>query len=102
MPNVRATVGQAVVRFLAAQFSERDGVRRRLIPGVWAIFGHGNVAGLGQALEELGDELDLPTYRPQTEQAMVHVAAAYPKHTNRRSTFARTAPLGPGTPTILP
>ena len=101
MPNVRATVGQAVVRFLAAQFSERDGVRRRLIPGVWAIFGHGNVAGLGQALEELGDELDLPTYRPQNEQAMVHVAAAYAKHTNRLSTFACTASIGPGSANML-
>jgi len=101
MPNVRATVGQAVVRFLAAQYSERDGVRRRLIPGVWAIFGHGNVAGLGQALEELGDELDLPTYRPQNEQAMVHVAAAYAKHTNRLSTFACTASIGPGSANML-
>jgi len=75
MTTVKATVGQALVRYLAAQYSERDGVRRRLIPGFWAVFGHGNVAGLGQALEELGYELDLPTYRPQNEQSMVHAAA---------------------------
>ncbi|HEX7040578.1 MAG TPA: 3D-(3,5/4)-trihydroxycyclohexane-1,2-dione acylhydrolase (decyclizing) [Trueperaceae bacterium] len=101
MPTLRATVGQAVVRFLAAQYSERDGARRRLVPGVWAIFGHGNVAGLGQALEELGDELELPTYRPQNEQAMVHAAAAYAKHVNRLATFACTASIGPGSANML-
>jgi len=92
----RLTVAQAIVKFLAAQYSERDGKQTRLIPGMWAIFGHGNVSGLGQALEEYGDELKLPTYRPQNEQAMVHAAAAYAKHTNRMSTFACTASIGPG------
>ncbi|MBO0237316.1 3D-(3,5/4)-trihydroxycyclohexane-1,2-dione acylhydrolase (decyclizing), partial [Vibrio parahaemolyticus] len=70
--------------------------QKRLIPGVWAIFGHGNVSGLGQALEEYGDAVGLPTYRPQHEQAMVHAAAAYAKHTGRTSTFACTASIGPG------
>ena len=101
MAEVRATVGQAIVRYLAAQYSERDGQRRRLIPGVWAILGHGNVAGLGQALEELGDELDLPTYRPQNEQAMVHAASAFAKHVNRLATFACTASIGPGSANML-
>ena len=101
MTTVKATVGQALVRYLAAQYSERDGVRRRLIPGFWAVFGHGNVAGLGQALEELGDELDLPTYRPQNEQSMVHAAAAYAKHANRLATFACTASIGPGSLNML-
>ncbi len=101
MATIRATVGQAVVRFLAAQHSERDGVRRRLVPGVWAILGHGNVAGLGQALAELGPALDLPTYRPQNEQAMVHAAAAYAKHANRLATFACTASIGPGSANML-
>ena len=101
MASIRATVGQAVVRFLAAQHSERDGVRRRLVPGVWAILGHGNVAGLGQALAELGPALDLPTYRPQNEQAMVHAAAAYAKHANRLATFACTASIGPGSANML-
>src|SRR5690606_5379682 len=101
MPSVRSTVGQAVVRYLAAQHSERDGRRQRLISGVWAILGHGNVAGLGQALEELGGEVDLPTYRPQNEQAMVHAAAAYARHSSRLSTFACTASIGPGSANML-
>jgi TPP-dependent trihydroxycyclohexane-1,2-dione (THcHDO) dehydratase len=101
MESIRMTVGQALVRFLAAQWTERDGVRRRTIPGVWAIFGHGNVAGLGQALEELGDEVGLPTYRAQNEQAMVHAAAAYAKHANRLATFACTASVGPGSANML-
>jgi len=101
MDTIRLTVGQALVRFLAAQWTERDGVRRRAIPGVWAIFGHGNVAGLGQALEELGDEVNLPTYRAQNEQAMVHAAAAYARHADRLATFACTASIGPGSANML-
>jgi 3D-(3,5/4)-trihydroxycyclohexane-1,2-dione acylhydrolase (decyclizing) len=101
MTRLRLTVGQAIVRFLAAQYSERDGREQRLIPGMWAIFGHGNVAGLGQALEELGGEVDLPTYRPQNEQAMVHLAAAYAKHRNRLATYACTASIGPGSTNML-
>jgi len=101
MDTIRLTVGQALVRFLAAQWTERDGVRRRTIPGVWAIFGHGNVAGLGQALEELGDEVGLPTYRAQNEQAMVHAAAAYAKHADRLATFACAASVGPGSANMI-
>ncbi len=101
MKTERLTVGQALVKFLAAQYSERDGKRHRLIRGVWGIFGHGNVAGLGQALEELGTALELPTYRPQNEQAMVHLAAAYAKHTNRLSTFACTSSIGPGATNMI-
>lgn len=97
----RLTVAQALVKFLAAQHTERDGRRARLIAGVWAIFGHGNVSGLGQALEEYGDAVGLPTYRPQNEQAMVHAAAAYAKHTARMSTFACTASVGPGSVNML-
>ena len=96
MGKIRLTVGQAIVRFMAAQYSERDGVQQRFIAGVWGIFGHGNVAGLGQALEELGDELELPFYRPQNEQAQVHLAAAFAKHRNRLQTFACTSSIGPG------
>lgn len=95
------TVGQALVRYLAGQYSERDGGRRRLIPSAWAILGHGNVAGLGQALQELGSEVGLPTYRPQNEQAMVHAAAAYAKHSNRLATQACTASVGPGSLNML-
>ncbi len=97
----RLTVAQALVRFLAVQYSELDGERQRLIPGVWGIFGHGNVAGLGQALEQLGDDVDLPLYRPQNEQAQVHLAAAYARHRDRLATFACTASVGPGSANMV-
>lgn len=97
----RMTTAQALVRFLAAQFSERDGERHRLIAGTWGIFGHGNVGGLGQALAELGDEVGMPFFRPQNEQAQVHVAAAYARHKRRLSTFACTASVGPGSTNML-
>jgi 3D-(3,5/4)-trihydroxycyclohexane-1,2-dione acylhydrolase (decyclizing) len=99
--SMRMTVGQAIVRFLAQQFSERDAEERRFIPAMWGIFGHGNVAGLGQALEEVGTQVGLPYYRPQNEQAMVHLAAAYAKHTNRLATFACTSSIGPGATNML-
>lgn len=101
MKTIRLSVAQATVKFLSAQYSERDGFEQRLIPGMWAIFGHGNVTGLGQALEELGGEVDLPTYKPQNEQGMVHLAAAYAKHKNRLATFACTASIGPGSTNML-
>lgn len=96
MSTIRLTVGQAIVRFMAAQHVERDGVQSRFIAGVWGIFGHGNVAGLGQALEELGDACGMPYYRPQNEQAQVHLAAAYARHRNRLGAFACTSSIGPG------
>ena len=79
--TVRLTVGQAVVRFLAAQRSVRDGEERPFFAGVLGIFGHGNVAGLGQALLE--DEARLRYVPARNEQAMVHVASGYAKATNR-------------------
>jgi 3D-(3,5/4)-trihydroxycyclohexane-1,2-dione acylhydrolase (decyclizing) len=94
--TARLTVAQALVRFLACQYTERDGRRQRFIRGVWGIFGHGNVAGLGQALEELGDEVELPYLRPQNEQAMVHLAAAFAKQRNRLQTYACATSIGPG------
>jgi 3D-(3,5/4)-trihydroxycyclohexane-1,2-dione acylhydrolase (decyclizing) len=99
--TVRLTVGQAIVRFLAEQYVERDGVQARFIAGVWGIFGHGNVAGLGQALEELGDEYAMPYYRPQNEQAQVHLAAAFAKHKNRLQAFACTSSIGPGATNMI-
>jgi len=99
--TVRLTVGQAIVRFMAEQYTERDGVQQRFIAGVWGIFGHGNVAGLGQALEELGDECEMPYYRPQNEQAQVHLAAAYAKHKNRLQTFACMSSIGPGATNMI-
>ncbi|RTH21299.1 3D-(3,5/4)-trihydroxycyclohexane-1,2-dione acylhydrolase (decyclizing) [Thermus scotoductus] len=92
---MRLTVAQALVRFLAVQWTERDGQRFRLIRGVFGIFGHGNLPGLGEALLN-HRELDLPFYRFQNEQAMVHTAIAYAKHMDRLSTFACTSSIGPG------
>ena len=86
MKTERLTVGMAIVKYLANQYSERDGKEERLISGVFGIFGHGNVAGLGQGLIEVGREVDLPYFRPQNEQAMAHIAIAYAKHKNRMST----------------
>jgi 3D-(3,5/4)-trihydroxycyclohexane-1,2-dione acylhydrolase (decyclizing) len=101
--TVRLTTAQALVRFLAAQHSERDGIEHRLIPGVWGIFGHGNVAGLGQALLQATrtGEADLPYYLARNEQAMVHAAAAYAKMKNRLQTFACTASTGPGATNMI-
>ncbi|MFE6977813.1 3D-(3,5/4)-trihydroxycyclohexane-1,2-dione acylhydrolase (decyclizing) [Streptomyces sp. NPDC057682] len=95
---IRLTVAQALVRFLVAQHTERDGVERRLFAGCFGIFGHGNVAGLGQALWE---NRDLTYYQARNEQAMVHTAAAYARMTDRLSTFACTASVGPGATNMI-
>jgi 3D-(3,5/4)-trihydroxycyclohexane-1,2-dione acylhydrolase (decyclizing) len=99
--TVRLTVGQAIVRFMAAQDVERDGERHRFIAGVWGIFGHGNVAGLGQALEEYGERYDMPFYRPQNEQAQVHIAHAFAKYHDRLRAFACTSSVGPGATNMI-
>ncbi|HLJ99279.1 MAG TPA: thiamine pyrophosphate-binding protein, partial [Streptosporangiaceae bacterium] len=91
---MRLTVGQAIVRFLAAQYTSRDGSRQRLISGCFGIFGHGNVAGLGQALLE--DSALLPYWQGRNEQAMVHAAAAFARTRLRLSTLACTSSIGPG------
>lgn len=96
MNTFRLTTSQALVRFLANQFVARDGNEQRFIQGVWGIFGHGNLAGLGEALDELGNEVGLRYYRPQNEQAMVHTAIAFAKQKNRLATFACTSSIGPG------
>jgi 3D-(3,5/4)-trihydroxycyclohexane-1,2-dione acylhydrolase (decyclizing) len=104
MPDtIRLTTAQALVRFLASQYSERDGIEQRLIPGVWGIFGHGNVAGLGQALLQAAQtgEADLPYYLARNEQAMVHASAAFAKMKNRLQTFACTASTGPGSTNMI-
>ena len=100
---MRLTVGQAVVRFLANQWTERDGVERRAIAGCFGIFGHGNVAGLGQALlqAQRTGEADLPYHLARNEQAMVHAAAGYARMSNRLSTMACTASIGPGSTNML-
>ncbi|WP_027943705.1 3D-(3,5/4)-trihydroxycyclohexane-1,2-dione acylhydrolase (decyclizing) [Amycolatopsis taiwanensis] len=103
---MRLTTAQALVRFLANQYSERDGVEQRLITGVWGIFGHGNVAGLGQALLQAartGNEHSggLPYYLARNEQAQVHTSAAFAKMRNRLQTFACTASTGPGSTNMI-
>jgi 3D-(3,5/4)-trihydroxycyclohexane-1,2-dione acylhydrolase (decyclizing) len=95
----RMTVAQALVRFLGAQYSERDGVRHRFFAGCFGIFGHGNLAGIGQALRE--NQSTLRYYQSRNEQAMVHTAAAYARMTDRLSTFACTASVGPGSTNML-
>jgi 3D-(3,5/4)-trihydroxycyclohexane-1,2-dione acylhydrolase (decyclizing) len=104
--TIRLTVGQALVRFLANQYSERDGEERRLIAGAFGIFGHGNVAGVGQAL--LQNELEpaegedrLKYYLARNEQGMVHAAVSYARTTNRLQAFACTASIGPGSTNMI-
>jgi 3D-(3,5/4)-trihydroxycyclohexane-1,2-dione acylhydrolase (decyclizing) len=97
----RLTTGQALVRFVARQFVERDGRENRFIEGIWAIFGHGNVAGLGQGIVEFSQAEGLRFYRPQNEQAMVHTAAAFAKHRNRLAAFACTTSIGPGATNMI-
>jgi 3D-(3,5/4)-trihydroxycyclohexane-1,2-dione acylhydrolase (decyclizing) len=91
---MRITVAQALVRFLAAQEVERDGERHRFFAGCFGIFGHGNVAGLGQALQQHADLL--PYHQARNEQAMVHIASGYARQRNRLGAFACTTSVGPG------
>jgi 3D-(3,5/4)-trihydroxycyclohexane-1,2-dione acylhydrolase (decyclizing) len=96
--TVRLTVGQAVVRFLAAQRSERDGAEQDFFGGCFGIFGHGNVAGIGEALlaSQLRAERPFRYYQARNEQAMVHAAAAFARTRNRLATLACTSSIGPG------
>jgi 3D-(3,5/4)-trihydroxycyclohexane-1,2-dione acylhydrolase (decyclizing) len=93
-PTVRLTTAQALVLYLSRQHSITDGHRRRLIPAALGIFGHGNVAGLGQALDQYAD--DLPFIQGRNEQALVHVASGFAKANQRHATLAVTASIGPG------
>ena len=94
MATIRLTAAQAMVRFLSAQRVEIDGRKQRLFEGVFAIFGHGNVAGVGEALFAIRDVL--PTYRAHNEQAMAHAAIAFAKASRRRRMMACTTSIGPG------
>ncbi|MEU6294795.1 3D-(3,5/4)-trihydroxycyclohexane-1,2-dione acylhydrolase (decyclizing) [Streptomyces erythrochromogenes] len=97
---MRLTVAQALVRFLAAQYTERDGRRHRLIAATWGIFGHGNVAGIGQALLESGPQA-MPFLQGRNEQAMVHAAVGYARQSGRLSTHAVTTSIGPGATNLV-
>ncbi len=96
MSTIRLTAAQAMVRWLANQ-SNADG--ETFLAGVWAIFGHGNVAGLGEALHGIGDAL--PTWRGQNEQTMAHAAIAYAKQMRRRRAMAVTTSIGPGATNLV-
>jgi 3D-(3,5/4)-trihydroxycyclohexane-1,2-dione acylhydrolase (decyclizing) len=98
MERRRMTMAQALVQFLANQYVERDGEEQRFFAGCFGIFGHGNVAGIGQALQETPA---LRYYQTRNEQAMVHTAAAYAKMKNRLSAFVCTTSIGPGATNML-
>src|SRR3981189_1179027 len=95
----RITAAQALVRYLAAQHVERDGVERRFFEGCFGIFGHGNVAGIGQALYQHPDLLTY--YQARNEQAMVHTAVGFARMKNRLSTLACTTSIGPGATNLV-
>ena len=107
-PTIRLTVAQATIRFLGNQYVERDGQRTKFFAGCFGIFGHGNVAGLGQALLEdevaaidAGTAPLLPYVLGRNEQAMVHSAVAYARQRDRLQTWAVTASVGPGATNML-
>ena len=94
MATVRLTTGQAVINYLAVQHAERDGVEQRFFAGLWGIFGHGNIGGVAQAVQQAG-----PAFRyhlTRNEQAMVHAAVGYAKLRNRLGAFACLTSIGPG------
>lgn len=98
MDTIRLTVAQAVIKFLKNQYVQRDGIENKFFAGCFGIFGHGNVAGIGQALQQ---NPDFKYYQTRNEQSMVHTAAAYAKMKNRMSTFVCTSSIGPGATNML-
>ena len=99
MNTRKLTMGQAVVQFLTQQYVERDGTESAFFAGMFGIFGHGNVAGIGQALHQYSDTFRF--YQTRNEQSMVHTAAAYAKMSNRLKTIACTSSIGPGATNML-
>src|SRR3982750_2262463 len=93
-PTRTLTTAQAIVAFLINQYVERDGVERQFFAGCFGIFGHGNVAGIGQALQQYRELM--PYHQGRNEQAMVHVAAGYARQRNRLGTYFCTTSVGPG------
>ncbi len=92
--TIRLTMAQALARFMTRQMTEMDGKKVPIFGGVWAIFGHGNVAGMGEALYQVREEL--PTFRAHNEQAMAHAAIGFAKACFRRRFMAATSSIGPG------
>ncbi|MGL5152603.1 MAG: 3D-(3,5/4)-trihydroxycyclohexane-1,2-dione acylhydrolase (decyclizing) [Clostridium sp.] len=99
MKKVRLTTAQALVRFLSNQYVSFDGKEERFIEGIFTIFGHGNVVGLGQALEENPEALKV--YQGRNEQGMAHAAVAYGKQNNRKKILACTSSVGPGAANMI-
>src|SRR6476620_9006948 len=106
--SVRLTVAQAIVRFLEVQYVERDGLETPFFAGCWGIFGHGNVAGVGQALLEREHAANdgearhvLRYHQARNEQAMVHAAVGYARHRDRLAAFACSASVGPGSTNMV-
>src|SRR5712691_10231211 len=99
MTTIRLTAAQALVRFLASQHVERDGVEHRFFAGCFGIFGHGNLPGVGKALAQ---NPELQTYyQARNEQPMVHIAGGFAKMRNRLATFACTTSIGPGATNMI-
>ena len=94
MKTKRLTMAQAIIEFMQNQYVERDGQGQPFFAGCWGIFGHGNVAGIGQALQQYADRFRF--YQTRNEQAMVHTAVGYAKMKNRLQAFACTSSIGPG------
>ncbi|MBR7082292.1 MAG: 3D-(3,5/4)-trihydroxycyclohexane-1,2-dione acylhydrolase (decyclizing) [Oscillospiraceae bacterium] len=99
MKCTKMTVGQAIVRFLDNQYVEMDGVQTKFVDGIFTIFGHGIVVGLGQALDE--NPRGLRVYQGRNEQGMAHVAAGYAKQKNRRKIIACASSIGPGAANMI-
>ncbi len=99
MATKRLTMAQALIEFLQNQYVERDGVEQPFFAGCWGIFGHGNVAGIGQALQQYADTFRY--FQTRNEQAMVHTTVAYAKMKNRLQTFACTSSIGPGATNMI-
>tara|TARA_B100001175_G_C19511410_1_gene644158 strand:- start:2936 stop:4813 length:1878 start_codon:yes stop_codon:yes gene_type:complete len=98
MKSIRLTVAQAVIKYLNQQYVQRDGIENKFFAGCFGILGHGNVAGMGQAIQQ---QNDLKYYQCRNEQSMVHTAAAYAKMKNRLSTFICTTSIGPGATNMI-
>lgn len=99
MKKQRLTMAQALILYLSRQYVSRDGRENPFFAGVWGIFGHGNVAGVGQALQQYASKIRY--YQSRNEQAQVHAAVAYAKHKNRMQTFACTSSIGPGATNMI-
>lgn len=99
MATIKLTVAQALIKFLNQQYIEVDGKKSKFVRGIFTIFGHGNVVGIGQALEEINDGLEV--YQGRNEQGMAHAATAYAKQKNRKQIYACTTSVGPGAANML-